>query len=107
MLGGSYDPGASGYVLAIDEGEGRMLVMGANARVQFRPACLPDCTANLCKVIEGYFEDGQWRPLRYLDGDEIQLRYDVLGCVEDGVSGQGLNFQSSTPQILDIELYTY
>ena len=106
MLGGTYDPSASGYVLAIDEGEGRMLILGANARVQFRPAS--GCgTANVCKVVEGRFEDGEWQPLRWLDGDEIQLRYDVLGCVEEGVSGQGLNFSHSTPELLRVELYTY
>lgn len=106
MLGGSVDSQSSGYVLAIDEGDGHMLVMGANARVQFRPAD-GEGVANLSKVVEGSFEDGEWHPMRWLNGDEIQLRYDYLSCVEDKMSGMGLNFARPYPEFLSIDLYRY
>lgn len=106
MLGGTYNPNDSGYVLAIDEGDGRMTVLGANARVQFRTGDGKD-VANVSKVIEGYFENGEWHPLRWLNGDETQLRYDVLSCVEEGMSGTGLNFSRPKPEFLSIELYRY
>lgn len=106
LLVGSHNPQDCGYVLAIDEGDGNMLVMGANARVQFRTAN-GEGVANVCKVIEGYFEEGQWHPLRWLDGDEMQLRFDMLDCVEQGLSGAGLNFPGTTPGFVRIELYKY
>jgi hypothetical protein len=62
----------------------------------------------LAKVTEGEFDaQGQWIEGRWLNGDEIQLRYDLLYAVEEGYSGQGLNFGKPEPQFLKVELFNY
>ena len=62
----------------------------------------------LAKVTEGEFDaQGQWIEGRWLNGDEIQLRYDLLYAVEEGFSGQGLNFGKPQPQFLKVELFNY
>ena len=65
-------------------------------------------TARVQVVTEGYYEeDGSWHEMRWLNGDEIQLRYDILPAIEEGFSGQGLNFGNPHPQILKVELFKY
>ena len=62
----------------------------------------------LAKVTEGDFDaQGEWHEGRWLNGDEIQLRYDLLYAVEEGFSGQGLNFGKPEPQFLKVELFNY
>ena len=105
LTGGAYNATASGYAIAIQEEDG-FLVLGSNVRVYFYPKD-GEGIAGLAKVVEGRFEDGKWVPGRWLNGDEIQLRYDLLAAIEDGVSGQGLNFGMQTPSLLKVELYKY
>lgn len=106
VTGGTYAPDAIGYAIAIDEGDGRMLFLGSNVRITFMPADGKG-VAGLGKVTEGYFENGEWHELRWLNGDEIQLRYDLLYAVDEGFSGQGLNFGNPHPGFLKVELYKY
>lgn len=106
LTGGTYDPEACGYVIAIQEEEG-FLFLGSNARVTFLPAD-GNSTVGLAKVTEGEFEeDGTWKEGRWLNGDETQLRYDILYAIDEGFSGQGLNFQTPEPKFLKIELFEY
>lgn len=108
LTGGTYDPNAIGYVLAIEEEDGSLLFLGSNARVYFLPLEDGDSTVGLAKVIEGDFDaNGNWIEGRWLNGDEIQLRYDILYAIQDGVSGQGLNFQTEMPQFIRVELFNY
>ena len=105
VTGGSYDPMSAGYAIAIREGDS-FLILGSNVRVWFYPAD-GEGIAGLAKVTEGSFENGQWQEGRWLNGDEIQLRYDLLSAIEEGVSGQGLNFGTPKPQLMKVELFKY
>lgn len=106
LTGGTYDPDACGYIIAIKEEEG-FLFLGSNARVTFLPAD-GNSTIGLAKVTEGEFDkEGTWKEGRWLNGDETQLRYDILYAIEEGFSGQGLNFQTPEPKFLKVELFEY
>ncbi len=106
LTGGSYDPEASGYVIAVRQKEG-FLFLGSNARVTFLPADGKGYVG-LAKVTEGDFDKrGNWKEGRWLNGDEIQLRYDLLHATEEGFSGQGLNFGKPEPAFLKVELFRY
>ena len=106
LTGGTYDPEAIGYVIAI-KNENDYLFLGSNVRVTFLPADGKGYVG-LAKVTEGEFDaQGQWIEGRWLNGDEIQLRYDLLYAVEEGFSGQGLNFGKPNPQFLKVELFNY
>lgn len=106
LTGGSYDPDATGYVIAIHEGESYTF-LGSNARVTFLPADGKGYIG-LAKVTEGdYDEHGAWHEGRWLNGDEIQLRYDLVHATNEGFSGQGLNFGNPSPAFLKVELFRY
>ena len=106
LTGGTYDPAAMGYVIAIKEGDG-FLFLGSNARVTFLPAD-GQGYVGLAKVTEGDFDDrGRWKEGRWLNGDEIQLRYDLLYAVDEGYSGQGVNFGCADPSFVKVELFRY
>lgn len=106
LTGGTYDPDACGYVIAIQE-EDHYLFLGSNARVTFLPAEGEE-TVGLAKVAEGDFnEAGEWVEGRWLNGDQIQLRYDILYAIDEGFSGQGLNFQHPSPEFISVELFRY
>ena len=106
LTGGTYDPEAIGYLIAIQE-DGEWLFLGSNVRVTFLPAG-GEGYVGLAKVTEGEFdENGQWKEGRWLNGDEIQLRYDLLYAVDEGFSGQGLNFGTPDPGFLKVELFNY
>ena len=82
------------------------LFLGSNIRVQFLPADGKG-VVGLAKTTEGRFEDGEWIEGRWLNGDDIQLRYDLLPASDEGFSGQGLDFDKPTPKFLKVELYKY
>jgi len=115
LTGGTYDPEAAGYAMVISDNpddshtgnEGTYLVLGSNVRVTFLPAT-GNGIVGLAKVTEGDFDkDGRWVEGRWLNGDEIQLRYDLLYAVEEGFSGQGLNFGQPESSFQRVELFRY
>ena len=105
-LGGTYAPDAQGYAIAIQLADDTFLFLGSNIRVQFLPADGKG-VAGLAKTTEGRFENGEWIEGRWLNGDDIQLRYDLLPAADEGFSGQGLDFDKPTPEFLKVELYKY
>lgn len=107
LTGGTYDPEAIGYAIAIQQTKDTYLLLGSNVRITFLPA-KGEGIIGLAKVTEGDFdEQGQWQEGRWLNGDEIQLRYDLLYAVDEGFSGQGLNFGRPEPSFQRVELFTY
>ncbi len=107
LTGGTYDPEAIGYAIAMHQADGSYLFLGSNVRVTFLPADGKGFVG-LAKVTEGDFdEDGRWMEGRWLNGDEIQLRYDLLYAVDEGYSGQGLNFGRPEPSFQRVELFRY
>ena len=105
-LGGTYAPDAQGYAIAIQLADDTFLFLGSNIRVQFLPADGKG-VVGLAKTTEGRFENGEWIEGRWLNGDDIQLRYDLLPAADEGFSGQGLDFDKPTPKFLKVELYKY
>lgn len=107
LTGGTYAPDAIGYAIAIRQDDDSYLFLGSNVRITFLPAT-GESIVGLAKVTEGdYDEQGQWVEGRWLNGDEIQLRYDLLYAVEEGFSGQGLNFGRLEPSFQRVELFRY
>ena len=106
LTGGTYSPDASGYAIAIRESDDSFLFLGSNVRITFLPAD-GQGTIGLAKVTEGDFRNGEWVEGRWLNGDQIQLRYDVLYAVDEGYSGQGLNFGTPEPGFIKVQLYKY
>ena len=106
LTGGTYAPDAIGYVIVIRQND-HYLFLGSNVRVTFLPSD-DKGYIGLAKVTEGDFdEQGRWHEGRWLNGDEIQLRYDLLYAVDEGFSGQGLNFGRPEPAFLKVELFRY
>ena len=105
--GGTYAPDAQGYAIVIQDDADNFTFLGSNIRVVFQPREGAE-TVGLAKVIAGDFdEDGNWVPGRWLNGDEIQLRYDILPAIEEGYSGQGLDFGRPSPEFIKVQLYKY
>ncbi len=106
LTGGTYAPDAVGYAIAIRESEDSYLFLGSNVRITFLPKEGNDIVG-LAKVTEGDYRDGKWVEGRWLNGDEIQLRYDLLYAVDEGFSGQGINFGTPQPGFVKVQLYKY
>lgn len=107
LTGGTYDPAAIGYAIAIREADDSYLLLGSNVRITFLPHD-GRSIIGLAKVTEGSFDcQGRWAEGRWLNGDEIQLRYDLLYAVDEGYSGQGLNFGKAEPSLQRVELFKY
>jgi hypothetical protein len=107
LTGGTYDPEAIGYAIAIQQTDDSFLFLGSNVRITFLPSDGKGIVG-LAKVTEGDFDQkGQWIEGRWLNGDEIQLRYDLLYAVNEGFSGQGLNFGKPEPSFQRVELFKY
>ena len=105
-LGGTYAPDAQGYAIAIQMSNDSFLFLGSNIRVQFLPVDGKG-VVGLAKTVEGNFVDGKWVEGRWFNGDDIQLRYDLLPAADEGFSGQGLDFSKPNPQFIKVELYKY
>ena len=103
LLGGIYDVDKAGYAIVIADDEDSFTLLGANIRVSFRTADRQGM-AVLGRVFEGRYEDGEWIPGRMLNGDEIQLRYDLVPAAAQGFTGQGLNFATDHPEIIKADL---
>jgi Beta-galactosidase len=95
-----------GYAMVMMEGKGEYLVMGHDVDVTFEPVDGKQ-TAGLSKVQEGYIVDGEWQAERWLNGDEIQLRYDLLEAQKINQSGQGLRFRGNNPKLQKVWLFNY
>jgi beta-galactosidase GanA len=93
-----------GYALVMMEGKDEYVIMGCDVDVTFEPLD-GGRTAGLAKVQEGDFVNGEWVAERWLNGDEIQLRYDLLEAIKTNRSGQGLRFRSTNPKLQRVWLY--
>ena len=106
LIGGAYNPDDSGYAIAVQLSDDELLFLGSNIRITFLPK-EGDSVVGLARVAEGRFENGKWIEGRILNGDQIQLRYDIIPSVNEGFSGQGLNFGTPHPEFIKVQLYNY
>ena len=96
-----------GYALALCLGPDEYVVSGTDIQVTFTPTSPGAAFAGLLSVEEGQYKDGVWVAGRRLNGDEVQLRYDLSAAAADGQSGAGLRFPAEGPTIQRVKLYRY
>ncbi|MGB6429432.1 MAG: DUF5597 domain-containing protein [Candidatus Acidiferrales bacterium] len=97
----------SGYALAIATAPDEFIVAGADVQVTFTPNTPGPAVVGFAKVEDGTFVDGQWKPGRWLNGDETQLRYDFSAAAAENLSGEGLTFPAGVPTTRRAQLYRY
>ena len=95
-----------GFGLVIMVAENEYIVAGQNIQVTFEPVD-GNSTAGLAKVQQGDFVNGEWVASRWLNGDEIQLRYDLLEAQKENQSGQGLRLRGTQISVQRVWLYNY
>jgi beta-galactosidase GanA len=95
-----------GYALVMMEADDEYVVMGNDVDVTFEPVDGAH-VAGLAKVQEGDFVNDEWVAERWLNGDEIQLRYDLLEAQKINQSGQGLRFRGNNSKLQKVWLYEY
>jgi hypothetical protein len=98
---------SQGYAIAICLGPDEYLVAGTDVQVTFTPNTPGPPIAGLLSVQEGQYQNGAWVAGRRLNGDEVQLRYDLSAAAADGQSGAGLRFLADGPTIQRVKLYRY
>jgi len=103
----STDAPTVGYALVLQLGPDEYLVAGTDVQVTFTPHPPGPAIAGLLSVEEGDYVDNKWVPGRRLNGDEVQLRYDLSAAAAEGQSGAGLRFNANGPTFQKVKLYRY
>jgi beta-galactosidase GanA len=85
----SHDNSPIGYTMITMEAPDEFVLMGCNAKIRFERADGKG-VAGLAKVQDGQWLNGKWVADRWLNGDEIQHRYDLKEAFGEKQSGQGL-----------------
>ncbi|MCR4860376.1 MAG: DUF5597 domain-containing protein [Bacteroidales bacterium] len=102
----SQSPLYCGYAMVMQESDNEFTVIGSNVSVAFKPSDGKGFTG-LGRVAEMVWHDGAWEVSRWLNGDDVQLRYDILQSIDEGFSSQGLRFSGASPQVIRVRLYHY
>jgi hypothetical protein len=96
-----------GYAIILATGADEYIVSGTDVQVVFSPNTPGPPTAGLALVEEGAYVNGRWVAGRLLNGDEVQLRYDLSVAAQSNQSGSGLLFPANGPTIQRVRLYRY
>jgi Domain of unknown function (DUF5597)/Beta-galactosidase len=96
-----------GYAIVLATGPDEYVVAGMDVEVTFAPNPAADQIAGLLSVEDGAYVNGRWIAGRRLNGDEVQLRYDLSVAAQSNQSGAGLRFPSGGPTIQRVKLYRY
>jgi hypothetical protein len=107
----------AGYALAILSGPDEYIVSGSDVQVTFTPNTPGAPIVGLSKVDEMKVmppkksltgtKAGELETLRRLNGDEVQLRYELSQAAEQKQSGAGLRFVAGAPGVQHVWLYRY
>jgi hypothetical protein len=113
----------AGYALAMLTGPDEYIVSGSDVQVTFTPNTAGPPIVGLTKVEEMKVERTQPAPsslgsfskrkppelvtMRRLNGDEVQLRYELSEAAEQKQSGAGLRFVPGAPGVQHVWLYRY
>lgn len=116
-------PGAvpeAGYALILNTGPDEYLISGADVQVTFSASNAPEGTIVGVKSVREIMRSSAggsslmsksssptWIEGRLLNGDEVQLRYDLSEAAKENQSGVGLRFNAGAPGIQRITLYQY
>jgi len=96
-----------GYGIFIAAGPDEYIAAGTDVQVTFSPNTPGPPIAGLATVEEGTYVSGRWVAGRVLNGDEVQLRYDLAAAAAENQSGSGLRFGADGPAIQRVRLYRY
>jgi hypothetical protein len=96
-----------GYGIFIAAGADEYIAAGTDVQVTFSPNTPGPPIAGLATVEEGTYVSGRWVAGRVLNGDEVQLRYDLAAAAAENQSGSGLRFGPDGPAIQRVRLYRY
>ena len=96
-----------GYAIVLATGSDEYVVSGTDVQVVFSPNTPGPSIAGLALVEEGTYVNGRWVVGRLLNGDEVQLRYDLSAAAQSNQSGTGLLFPANGPTIQRVKLYRY
>jgi hypothetical protein len=96
-----------GFALILATGPDEYVAAGSDVQITFAPTAGDGVIVGLARVEEGRIEDGNWIPGRLLNGDEVQLRYDLSAAAAEGQSGAGLRFPTGGPWLQRVQLYRY
>jgi hypothetical protein len=96
-----------GYGIFIAVGPDEYIATGTDVQVTFSPNTPGPPIAGLATVEEGTYANGRWVAGRVLNGDEVQLRYDLAAAAAENQSGSGLRFGADGPAIQRVWLYRY
>jgi hypothetical protein len=97
----------SGYAMFIQVAPGEYAIAGNSVAVTFTPNTPGPAIVGLAKVKEDMFQDGHWMSGRWLNGDEVQLRYDLGAAATEKLSGSGIRLTSDGPNVQYVWLYRY
>ena len=96
-----------GSGIFIAAGPDEYIAAGTDVQVTFSPNTPGPPIAGLATVEEGTYVSGRWVAGRVLNGDEVQLRYDLAAAAAENQSGSGLRFGADGPAIQRVRLYRY
>jgi hypothetical protein len=96
-----------GYGIFIAAGADEYIAAGTDVQITFSPNTPGPPIAGLATVEEGTYVSRRWVAGRVLNGDEVQLRYDLAAAAAENQSGSGLRFGADGPAIQRVRLYRY
>ncbi|MCM3873971.1 MAG: DUF5597 domain-containing protein [Pyrinomonadaceae bacterium] len=96
-----------GYAIVLATGPDEYVVSGMDVQVTFALNPAAHQIVGLLSVEEGAYVSGRWIAGRRLNGDEVQLRYDLSVAAQSNQSGAGLRFPAGGPTIQRVKLYRY
>jgi hypothetical protein len=96
-----------GYAMILATAPDEFLIAGTDVQITFASENSGSEIVGLARVEEGWIENGTWVAGRLLNGDEVQLRYDLSVAAAEGQSGAGLRFGAAGPTLQRVRLYRY
>jgi hypothetical protein len=96
-----------GYAIVLATGPDEYVVAGMDVQVTFALNPPAEQIVGLLSVEEGAYVAGRWISDRRLNGDEVQLRYDLSVAAQSNQSGAGLRFPAGGPTFQRVKLYRY
>ena len=97
----------TGFGLIINAGPDEFILSGLNLDFTFTPVTAGPPMAGFASVWEGVYRNGQWRPGRKLNGDNIMLSYLLSDETSKGRTGSVARFEGDDPVILKVKLYRF
>ncbi|HEY4148080.1 MAG TPA: DUF5597 domain-containing protein [Chitinophagaceae bacterium] len=97
----------TGYGIIISSGPDAFILSGLNLDFTFKPATPGPPMAGLASVWEGVYSNGQWKPGRKLNGDNIMLNYVLWEEAPKNQTGSVARFEGGEPVILKVKLYRF